>query len=560
MTVSQQTARKTDPVVVETGEDGRPSVSDVLPADVAVVMVTWNRKEDVLRAVEALTRQRHPRDRMDVVVIDNASTDGTCDALVERWHAERIVDNPTQRAHEPAFASPTPTGHDRNAGGFRSLTVVRNSGNHGGCGGFNTGFAYVEHAFAEREPEFVWLVDDDVDLPPDALLQLLRGMRTDETIGLVGSRAVDLKNRDNTYETTIYFDHVYGALSPEPRPGHRLYESHREWVARVGGVTGKRRFTGLRDVDVVSACSMLARWSAVRKVGFWDWRFFIYCDDADWCLRFGRAGYRVVLNLDAVVYHVPWLLKSTPARSYYSQRNAVWMSRKALSGRELKIVTLKWMRAILRDSLKAGMHRRLFHAEILRRTASDIIRNRAGKLDDTGPKPEQVTSLLERCGALEPGQRVLVACSQPDSVKWAENLRGQVEEHLRRKGRIGTGAGPRWVYAVRNDVPDPVGQRTENDPRRIVYSSRWRSRLRRQVSLWRDPPRVVVVFDQSNDFPVLVGRWNLHIDLKNDRIGQLERDGVGPRARFLWRWFWTGVRAVWHAITVRQDNSATKYG
>ena len=75
---------------------------------------------------------------------------------------------------------------------------------------------------------------------------------------------------------------------------------------------------------------MLARWGGVKKVGFWDYRYFIYCDDADWCLRFAQAGYRVVLSLDAVVYHTPWHHKLTPARAYYAMRNIMWVLRKVL--------------------------------------------------------------------------------------------------------------------------------------------------------------------------------------------------------------------------------------
>ena len=41
-----------------------------------------------------------------------------------------------------------------------------------------------------------------------------------------------------------------------------------------------------------------------------------------------RAGYRVVCNLDAVVFHTPWFQKLTPARLYYSQRNIVWVIQK----------------------------------------------------------------------------------------------------------------------------------------------------------------------------------------------------------------------------------------
>src|SRR6185369_13414681 len=143
---------------------------------------------------------------------------------------------------------------------------------------------------------YAWLVDDDIDLPDHALAQLLSTAESDGTIGLVGSRTVDFADRQTTIETTIYFDRENGWMGPDPTPGHPRAEEHRRWVESVGGTRGRLPFAGLRDVDVVSACSLLARWSAVKKVGLWDARFFIYCDDADWCLRFPAAGFRVVLD------------------------------------------------------------------------------------------------------------------------------------------------------------------------------------------------------------------------------------------------------------------------
>ena len=369
------------------------------PPNVAVIIVTWNRAAMVCDVIAALARQRFPRSAIDAVVVDNASTDGTAELLVERWGAERIVPNPTQHAHEPAFAEPTPTGRGPNRAGLRSLTVVRNAHNLGGCGGFNTGFAYVQHAFdvpdSPTPPDYVWLVDDDIDLPDDAAQRLVEAATNDPSIGLVGSRTVDIRNRDTTIETTVYFDRRTGLMTDNAPPGHPRHDEHKAWAERVGGTKGRREYSGLRDVDVVSACSLLARWSAVREVGFWDWRYFIYCDDADWCLRFARAGRRVVLNLDAVVYHTPWHHKLTPARLYYAQRNILWVLQKILPPRELRRVTLRRLAGLMKDSLVAATHRRLFHAEIIRRTADDACRGRAGKLDFEGPPTEPLMDALE---------------------------------------------------------------------------------------------------------------------------------------------------------------------
>jgi GT2 family glycosyltransferase len=531
---------------------------------VAVVMVTWNRKADVSKAIEALSKQDFPRERMHVIVVDNNSTDGTTNFLVQRWRPESVVENPTERAHEPRFEPALRLNAEGqgNAGGFASMTIVHNHANMGGCGGFNTGFGYVAHAFSERygrrAPDFVWLVDDDIDLPPDALSQLTRAAATDPSIGLVGSRTVDLGNRTTTIETTIYFDRAKGVMADEPPPGHPRHDSHREWIQKVGGTRGDRSYSGTRDVDVVSACSMLARWPAVEKVGFWDHRYFIYCDDADWCLRFARAGYRVVLSLDAVVYHTPWNMKLTVARIYYAQRNILWMAQKVLPSKDLRRLLARRMYAILRDSLRAGIHRRLFHADIIRHTALDVATNHGGKLANDGPPARPTTDGFRAAGALKRGKWIAVLCSAPPSIAWADALR----EHVRATLAPGDEM-PRWAYWVRNDVPDHQGlhEPAESRPDRIVYSSAYRSRFfRRQLPMFNRPPAVVVVFDQTTDFPAFLGGWNAHVDSRKPTVAQFERDGILRKAAFVARWSWSAVRCAAFALTAKPYTSATKYG
>lgn len=568
---------------------------------VAVLVVTWNRRDLVDRALSAIAAQDYPRDRMDVVVIDNASTDGTAEHLVRRWRPDAVYDNTTEQAHEPAFVARSRQGESAPAPGasaadaapaslgsrhpFRSLALVRNAHNLGGCGGFNTGFAFVERFLVgaavgaggdgeERAAasanttgiDFVWLADDDADFPPDALSQLVRAAATDPRIGLVGSRTVDIADRRTTIETTIYLDREKGSMGDAPPPGHPQRESHRRWVGQAGGTKGDRRFSGLRDVDIVSACSALARWSAVQKVGYWDWRYFIYCDDADWSLRFGRAGYRVVLNLDAVVYHTPWNLKLTPARIYYAQRNMVWTLQKVLPQAQLRRVVRRWMRILLMDALHASIHRRLFHADIIRRTARDIALGRAGRTGSDGPTPMPLMEALRCAGALEAGAGVAMILGHPgrghDPILWARQVRAHVRERL---GAGEAGTEPRWIDVVRNGVADAAAAAgLDADPEpgvaRIIYGGRWPSRLRRQVTLLRHRPRAIVVFEQTSDFPAVWGRWTVHVDMKSPTAAQLERDGVRARLAFLGRWMGTAARCWLYGRTVRPYTSPTRYG
>lgn len=532
---------------------------------IAVVIVTWNRRQAVGDVLAALARQTYPVGRLDVAVIDNASTDGATEFLIDRWRPDRVIDNHTPEADQPDFRPrETPTGPG-NRGRFRSLTIVRNSVNHGGCGGFNTGLAFVEQRLDTPgtgcdRPAYVWLVDDDVDLPADALRRLVTTGESDPRIGLVGSRTVDFHDRATTLETTIYFDAAEGRMTPDAPAGHRLHAEHRAWAARAGGTRGPRPFTGVREVDVVSACSLLARWSAVKKVGFWDRRFFIYCDDADWCLRFGRAGYRVVCDLDAVVYHTYWIQKLTPARAYYSERNRLWMSQKVMTRDRLRRAIVRATGGMLLASRKAATHCRLFHAEILRRTVHDLVTGRGGKLNDEGPPFRPLLDCLERAGALRPGAEVLVMCSHAESIAWADDLRARLTHAMIDAGRLHL--QPRWTYLVREGVPDPARDRAPaNQPARVTFTPNRRSKWRVQGGWFRRPPSAVVVFDQHNDFPLIRSRWNIHVDRRRPNEAQAERDGLRLRVRFFARWGATMLRSAWHGIRVKPASGAGgKYG
>ena len=91
-------------------------------------------------------------------------------------------------------------------------------------------------------------------------------------------------------------------------------------------------------------------------------------------------------------------------------------------------------------------------------------------------------------------------------------------------------------------------------------SSRLRSKLFRQVRFWLSPPRAVVVFNQTNDFPLLRGRFNVHIDRKWPTTVQIERDGFGPRVSFLARWTMTFLRSLWRSASIRPYVSPHRFG
>lgn len=522
-----------------TAEDALASPS------VAIIMVTWNRSAMVRRAIESVLAQRGvDLGAVHLVVIDNASTDGTTNEL-DRWLTpERTIENTTAHAHEPSFAS-TST-HEANSAGLSSVTLVRNAANLGGTGGFNTGFQVVERFIATPRPvDFVWLLDDDAVADEHALAALVDAAAADQHTGIVGSRAVDIADRRTTYETTIYYDPARGRMADTPHEGHRLEADHRAWASAIGGTRGDRDFTGVREVDVASACSLLARWSVVERIGYWDSRYFIYCDDADWCLRVGRAGFRVVCALDAVVYHTPWFEKLTPTRRYYAERNAVWTMRKGLSGRALRRSTASWMHAILRESLAAGLRRRRFQAEILRRTAHDAAVNRPGKLDYAEPQREPLRDALRRLDLMQRNATIVLFCSTPEQRELAATVMDAIERD--------DADAPRFIFMTRKSE----GQTTDANVmhRLAAQSDVWARR-----SFFARTPEACIVFDLTNDVPLLRCPITLHIDHRTPEQCQVERDGVISRVAFVGRWCITAARAAWYCIRMPRQRPEAPFG
>ncbi|RMH46881.1 MAG: glycosyltransferase [Gammaproteobacteria bacterium] len=136
------------------------SVDNAESMSICAVVVTFNRKECLARCLEALIRQDRPLNR--IIVIDNASTDGTHEMLQERFL--------------PAVGI---------------LSCIRLQNNIGGAGGFFEGM----RRFLAEGWDWVWLMDDDGYPDASALSTLLAGVLSfDFLVG--GPLVIDVDARD----------------------------------------------------------------------------------------------------------------------------------------------------------------------------------------------------------------------------------------------------------------------------------------------------------------------------------------------------------------------------
>lgn len=261
---------------------------------ILVIIVTWNKESFILNLLSSLERIHYPEESLDIVVVDNASTDNTVALLREKF----------------------PTVH-----------IIENSANLGGTGGFNTGLAYA-YSQPDGKYEYLWLLDNDVEVHPDTLAALVGIVAENSDIAIVGSTMMQLNRPWRINEMGAFVDMGCGSLL--------LNRHHQDIKGLQGKTVAELQAEPLdlceqiewcqpyMDVEYVAAASMLVRASLAREMGLWD-DYFIHFDDVEWCQRFIAAGHRVAVSARSVIWHLSAEYKMPTWVLYYDNRNVLSM-------------------------------------------------------------------------------------------------------------------------------------------------------------------------------------------------------------------------------------------
>jgi GT2 family glycosyltransferase len=182
-----------------------------MPPRVVLLILTWNRRDDVLRCVASLPRLAYPN--VTPVVIDNASQDDTVAAL---------------RARHP------------------ELTILENRANLGYAGGNNVGIRWA----LERGADYVQLINSDTEVTAQLTGELVRVADTDSRIAVVGCRNVLMEDPTRlwgAYSTLTYgpflvrSDGAGGARRRRMAGGARCRCRDRQWLPVAAGGAGAGR-------------------------------------------------------------------------------------------------------------------------------------------------------------------------------------------------------------------------------------------------------------------------------------------------------------------------------
>jgi len=216
----------------------------------AAIVLSWNGVRLTCETLDSLARCRMPHGwRLQVRVVDNASSDGSPSVIAAEYPDVELIALPENRR----FA-----------------------------GGNNAGIARA----LEAGDDAIVLLNNDVQADPGLLEKLLAALAERPAAGAAGPLIYHAAPSDRIW---------YAGGRCLPALAHT---SHRGLRARDRG-----QYRAVEETGYLSGCCLLATAEAWRRVGLLDERYFIYAEDADWCLRARAAGYPLLFVPTARLWH-----------------------------------------------------------------------------------------------------------------------------------------------------------------------------------------------------------------------------------------------------------------
>ena len=249
-------------------EASAPDGAGAPAPDLSIVIVSWNTRELTLRCLAALVAATGEL-RVETIVVDNGSTDGSPVAIRARFPPVRLV--------EPG----------------RNL---------GFAGGNNAGLALATG-------RFVCLLNPDTEPQPSALTALVGFLEAHPAIGAVGPR---LRNPDGSEQAVGFRFPTLAQIFLDLFPlGGRFADTRLN--GRYPDAPRDRSF----PIDFPLGACILARREAVAATGPLDEGFFMYSEEVDWCRRMRTAGWPIwCLPTAEVVHHGGQSVAQQSARMY----------------------------------------------------------------------------------------------------------------------------------------------------------------------------------------------------------------------------------------------------
>jgi GT2 family glycosyltransferase len=251
---------------------------------VSIITVNYNQSEVTCALLESLDKTTYPN--LEVIVVDNHSTE----------------DDPTiiKQRHP-------------------NIVFIQNPINYGFAAGNNYGLM-------RARGEYVMLLNNDIEVPPGFLEPLVAKLENHPEIGAVSPR-IKFYYQPDTIQ--------YAGYTPMDRVTIRNFAiGYRE--------KDRGQYNEDRETAYAHGAAMMVPMRVVKQIGLMSYIFFLYYEEADWCERILKAGYKIYYVGSSYVLHKESVStgRLSPLKIYYLNRNRIVFMRRNLHGKEYYVALL----------------------------------------------------------------------------------------------------------------------------------------------------------------------------------------------------------------------------
>lgn len=292
---------------------------------VYAVILDANRCQDTLECLRSLQQSDYPN--LKILVLDNATTDGTLQAVRDQ---------------------------------FPGVEILELAENKGYAGNNNVGLVYA----LDHQASWIFILNDDITLSPDCLKILIETGEADPEAGILGPMVYH-------HDEATVIQSAGGILDQHWQPQH------------VGAnQPDEGQYEQVREVDWITGCAILVRRQALEQAGLMDERFFLYNEEVDFCYRIHREGWKILHVPGAKLWHkgVQRNYQPSPNVTYYTVRNLFLFLEK--SGAPLAARLYLWssiLRRIASFSLRPKWKEKKAHRDAAVQALGDYLARRWGR-------------------------------------------------------------------------------------------------------------------------------------------------------------------------------------
>jgi len=241
---------------------------------IGIIVLNWQNWPQTLHCLDSL-KQLQPLGQTMIIVCDNASSNDSFERILA-WGRHHYAE--CDLWFKPPTIEEVP---ER----FYPWVLIQTGANLGFAGGNNVGIRYA----LAHHCDYVWVLNNDTQVDPQALVQLHRCMHQHPQLALVGSTLIDAQKRDTV----------------QCAGGCRYFPWLTIFKPVLGGYSLQTvlHYQQPLKLDYVAGAAMFFRATVLRQVGLLNEEYFLFYEELDYTQRLKRQGYSIGWCQHSLVYH-----------------------------------------------------------------------------------------------------------------------------------------------------------------------------------------------------------------------------------------------------------------